>query len=77
MQRQETCDTFYYSYTITELTARMENVVHKLYMDNISSSPLDNLPTKTISCCGTVRPNREGMLKNFGYTLELKRDDKD
>jgi len=77
MQRQETRDTFHYSYTVTELTARMENVGHKLYMDNISSSSLDNLHTKTINCGGTVKPNREGMPKNFVYTLELKRGDKD
>jgi len=63
--------------TVTELTARMENVGHKLYLDNISSSPLDNLHTKKINCCGTVRPNREGMPKNFGRKMKMKRGDED
>lgn len=57
--------------------AKTGNGGHKLYLDNISSSPLDNLHTKTINCRGTVRPNREGMPKNFGYTLELKRGEED
>ena len=32
--------------TVTELTVRIENVGHTLYMDNILSSPSDNLHTK-------------------------------
>jgi len=63
--------------TVTELTARTENVRHKLYMENFFSSSLDNLHTKTIDCCRTVRPNRKEMLKNFGHKINLKRDDKD
>jgi len=63
--------------TVTELTARIENVQHKLYMDNLFSFPLDNLHTKTINCRRAVRPNRKGMLKNFGYKINLKRGDKD
>jgi len=63
--------------TVTELTARIENVQHKLYMDNFFSFPLDNLHTKTINCHRTVEPNRKGMLKNFGYKINLKRGDKD
>jgi hypothetical protein len=36
---------------------------HKLYMDNYFSSPdlFDDLATKQIYCCGTVRPNWKGM----------------
>jgi hypothetical protein len=41
--------------TLTKLTAMIENVRHKLYMDNFFSSTLDNLHTKTINCCRTVR----------------------
>jgi hypothetical protein len=62
--------------TVTELTARIENVRHKLYMDNLFPSSLDNLHTKIINCCRTVRPNRKGMLKNFGQEINLKKGDK-
>ena len=63
--------------TVTGLAARTEHVGHKLYMDSFSSSPalFDDLHTVTINCCGTVRPNRKGMLKNFGHKMKLKRDD--
>jgi hypothetical protein len=48
--------------TVTGLAARLENVGHKLYMDNFLTSPelFDDLHTKT-NCCGAVRPNRNGM----------------
>jgi hypothetical protein len=62
--------------TVTELTARIENVRQKLYMDNLFPSSLDNLHIKTIKCCRTVRPNRKGMLKNFGQEINLKKGDK-
>ena len=26
----------------------------------------------TVTCCGTVRPKREGMTKSFGQTTELQ-----
>jgi len=60
---------------VTGLVARNEYVGHKLYMDNFFSSPklFDNLQTKTINCCGTVRPNRKGMPKNFGHKMKMKR----
>jgi hypothetical protein len=63
--------------TVTGLTARIEHVGHKLYMDNFVSSPalFDDLHTKTENCCGTVRPNRKGMLKNFGHEMKMKRRD--
>jgi hypothetical protein len=38
--------------TVTELTARIKNVGHKVYMNSIFSSPLDNLHTKTFSIIG-------------------------
>ena len=63
--------------TVTELTARIENVRHRLYMDSLFSSPSDNLYTETINCCRAVRPNRKEMLKNFGHKINLKRGDKD
>jgi len=60
--------------TVTGLAARIEQG-HKLYMDSFFSSTalFDDLYTKTISCCGTVRPNRKGMPKNFGHKMKLKR----
>jgi hypothetical protein len=63
--------------TVTGLTTRIENFGHKLYMDNFFPSPdlFDNLHTKAINCCGTVRPNRKGMPRDFGTKLRLKRGD--
>jgi hypothetical protein len=63
--------------TVTEHTARTENVGYKVYMDSIFPSPFDNLHTKTKNYRGTVRPNRKGMPKNFGHKLKMKRGDKD
>jgi hypothetical protein len=63
--------------TMIGLTARIENFGHKLYMDYFFSSPdlFDNLHTKAINCCGTVRPNRKGMPRDFGAKLRLKQGD--
>jgi hypothetical protein len=49
--------------TVTGLAARIENMGHKLYVDSNFSSPalFDDLQSKTINCCETVRPNRKGM----------------
>ena len=51
--------------TVTRLTARLENVRHKLNTDNLFSSPVlyDDLRTMAINCCRTATPNRKGMLK--------------
>jgi hypothetical protein len=59
---------------VTGLAARIEHVGHNLDMDYFFSSPalFDNLHRKTINCCGTVRPNRKGMLKNFGHQMKLR-----
>jgi hypothetical protein len=48
--------------TVAELRTRIQNVGYKLYMDHFFSSPdlFDDLHSKTINCCGTVRPNRKG-----------------
>ena len=63
--------------TVTGLAARSGHVGPKLYMGNFFSSPasLDDLHTKTISCCGTVRPNRKWMPKNFGQKMKMKSGD--
>jgi hypothetical protein len=60
--------------TVTGLAARIEHG-YKLHMDSFFSSTalFDDLYTKTINCCGTVRPNRKGIPKNFGHKMKLKR----
>jgi len=62
---------------VTGLAARIEYVGHKLYMDSyfLSSSSFDDLHTKAVNCCGTVRPNRNRMPKNFGHKVNMKRGD--
>jgi len=64
--------------TVTELTRKIEGRGHKLYMDIFFSSPelFDDLVKKQIYCCGTVRPNRKGMLQDLRpKTTKLKRGD--
>ncbi|PNF30070.1 hypothetical protein B7P43_G04241 [Cryptotermes secundus] len=53
--------------TVRDLCRRIEGVGHKLYMDNFFSSPdlFEELMTKDITCCGTVRPNRKGLPDDF------------
>jgi len=49
--------------TVRSLTRRVKGVGHKLYMDNFffSSGLSDDLYTRGINCCGTVRQNHKGM----------------
>ena len=63
--------------TVTGLATRIEHVGHKLYINNFVSCPtlLNDLHTKTLNCYGTGRPNRKGMLKNFGHTMKVKSGD--
>jgi len=51
--------------TVTKLTRRIEGHGHKLYRDNLFSSPelFDDLVKKQIYSCGTVRPNRRACHK--------------
>ncbi|PNF25409.1 hypothetical protein B7P43_G09165 [Cryptotermes secundus] len=53
--------------TVMDLCRRIEGVGHKLYMDNFFSSPdlFEELMTKDITCCGTVRPNRKCLPDDF------------
>jgi hypothetical protein len=59
--------------TVAGLTRRVENVGHKLYMDSFFSSPdlFDDLHSRKINCCGTVRLNRKGMPQEFRKTMKL------
>ena len=54
--------------TVLDLTQKIHGRGHKLYMDNYFTSPdlFDDLATKQIYCCGTVRPKRKGMPQDFG-----------
>ena len=64
--------------TVTELTRKIEGCGHKLYMENLFSSPtlFDDLAKKQIYCCGTVRPNRRGMPQDLRpKSTKLKRGD--
>ena len=59
--------------TVPGLTARIERVGHKLYVDNFFSSPVlfNDFHTRTVCCCGTLRPNRKGVPKNFGHKMKM------
>jgi len=48
--------------TVRGLAAKIEHVGHKLYMGSFLSSPafFDDIHSKTINCCGTVRPVEKG-----------------
>jgi hypothetical protein len=53
--------------TVAGLTRRVENVEHRLYMDNLFSSRdlFNDLHSEKINCCDTVRLNWKGMPKNL------------
>jgi hypothetical protein len=64
--------------TARDLCRRLEGVGHRLYMDNFFSSPdlFEELTTKKISCCGTVRPSRKGLTQELrNRRLGLKKGD--
>ena len=64
--------------TVRHLTHRVEGLGHKLFMENFFSSPrlFDDLDGHKVNSCGTVRPNRKDMLRDFGTKqLKLKRGD--
>ena len=67
--RQQTAQHLTAPYvTVSELSKKIEGRGHRLYMDNYFFSPdlFDDLATKQIYCCGTVRPNRKGMPQDLG-----------
>jgi hypothetical protein len=51
-----------------QLTNKVQGRGHKLYMDNYFTFPVlfDDLATKQIYCCGTVKSNRKGMPQDLG-----------
>ncbi|PNF42631.1 hypothetical protein B7P43_G01270 [Cryptotermes secundus] len=64
--------------TVRGLCRRIEGLGHKQYMDNFFSSPdlFDELMTKNITCCGTVRPNWKGLPDDFRRRqFQLKKGD--
>jgi hypothetical protein len=61
--------------TVKQLTRRVKEHGHKLYMDNYFSSPdiYTDLTKPKINCCGTVRPNHKGIPDDFrSKTLRLR-----
>ena len=63
---------------VRHLTSRVEGLGHKIFMDNLFSSPrlFDDLDRRKINSCGTVQPKRRDMPSGFGSKqLKLKRGD--
>ena len=63
---------------VRHLTCRVEGLGHKIFMDNIFSSPrlFDDLDRRKIILCWAVQPNRKDMPHVFGpKQLKLKRGD--
>jgi hypothetical protein len=63
--------------TVSRLTTRIENLGHKFYVDSFfySSYLFDDLHTKAIKCCGTVRSNQKGVPRYSGRKLIQKQGD--
>ena len=64
--------------TVRHLTCRFEGLGHKIFKDNLFSSPrlFAGLERCKINSCGIVRPNRKDMLRDFRpKQLTLKRGD--
>ena len=64
--------------TVRHLTHRVEGLGHKIFMDSFFTSPtlFDDLETRKINSCGTVRPDTKDMPPDFGpENLKLKRGD--
>jgi hypothetical protein len=60
--------------TVAELTTEKENLGYNLCKDKFFSFPdlCDNLHTKAINCCGTVRRNQKEISSDFEKNLNLK-----
>jgi hypothetical protein len=64
--------------TVLELVRKVEGVGHKIFMDNYFTSPnlFNDLHSRKINACGTVRHNRKGMPSNFSpKDLKMKKGD--
>jgi hypothetical protein len=55
--------------TVLELFREVEEVGHKIFMDNYFTSPkfFNNLHHMKINACGTVRHNRKQMPPDFSH----------
>jgi len=53
--------------TVRHLTSRIDGLGHKIFMDNLFSSPrlFDDLDRRRINSCRTVWPNRNDMPHDF------------
>jgi len=64
--------------TVRHLTCRVEDLGHKMFMDNFFSTPklFDDLERCEINSCRPVWPNRRDMPHDYGpKKLKLKRGD--
>jgi hypothetical protein len=64
--------------TVLELVRKVQEVGHKIFMDNYFMSPklLNDLHRRKINACGAVRHNRKGMPSDFGpKQLKIKKGD--
>jgi len=63
--------------TVRHLTCRVESFGHKIFIDNLFSSPrlFEDLDRRKINSCGTVRPNRKDVPRDLGPKLKMKRGD--
>jgi hypothetical protein len=64
------------THNLRHLTSRFDSLGHKIYMDNVFSSPslFDDLNRRNINSCRAVRPNSRDMPRDFGLKqLKLKR----
>jgi hypothetical protein len=59
--------------SVRHLTRKAEEHRHKLYMDNVLSSPdlFDDLTKKKINCRRAIRPNRKGMIQDLTAMEQL------
>lgn len=43
-------------------------------MDNLSTELFDDLRTRMVNCCGSLRPKTQVMAKSIGHKTEKQRD---
>ena len=63
--------------TVGHLTSRVQDLGHKIFVDNLFLSPrlFDDCDRRKINSCATVWPNRRDTPSDFGPKLKLKRGD--
>jgi hypothetical protein len=65
-----------YAAVVSGLNIMNGNLRHLIYANSFPSPDVFNdLHMKAINCCGTIRPDRNVMPRDFGRKLRLKRGD--